>query len=95
MQTSIPSLKKQSHCPNFLKALLLITILQLQVSSTLIVNPVNEDSNYEFNLESLKNEKTKNKLDFTKGTWTIIKKELVLEFAPEEATMLIFSFTDD
>jgi hypothetical protein len=91
MQKSIPSLNKQFQCSTFLKAFVLIAFLQVQVLSDVKINPVNSDIIYDFNVESLKYKKTENKLDFTKGTWTHIKDVNVIEFAPEEPTLLIFS----
>jgi hypothetical protein len=94
MQTSIPSLNKQSQWMRPLQVLLLLTLLNLQVSCTLKINPVLYDHVYDFNLDDMDYKKTGSKMDFTKGTWTFIFNETLFEFAPEEPTMLIVSLTD-
>jgi hypothetical protein len=94
MQTSIPSLNKQSQWMKPLQVLLLLTLLNLQVSCALKINPVLYDQVYDFNLEDMDYKKKGFKMDFTKGTWTEILHKGILEFAPEEPTMLIVSLTD-
>jgi hypothetical protein len=93
MQTSIPSLKKQFQCATFLKTIMLLVFLQLQVSSKILINTVENDYMYKFDLKSKSNVATDGRLNFLKGYWTLITNG-ILEFAPAEPTFLIFSTTD-
>jgi hypothetical protein len=94
MQKSIPSFKKQFQCTTFLKTLMLLALLQLQFSSKILINAVENDDIYKFDFESRTYVKTEGKLNFLTGYWTLITNG-ILEFAPAEPTFLMFSSTDN